>query len=116
MLLICMVAGCGASESGTESKGQESAAQTEGYALTDKGVGPITLGMKTSDIPAAVAGLYDRVEKVETPDAEEYQFFMGETAVFSAEDYGDGIVSGISLWNESPVKVATSSGENYISK
>lgn len=102
-------------EEATESAevAQESAA--DGFALTDTGVGPIVLGMKVSEIPSSVAGLYDRVEKVETPDAEEYHFFKGETAVFSAEDSGDGIVSGISLWNESGLKVATSNGEDYIS-
>lgn len=92
---------------------QENAADR--FALTDTGVGPIVLGMKVSEIPSSVAGLYDRVEKVETPDAEEYHFFSGETALFSAEDTGDGIVSGISLWNESGLKVATSNGEDYIS-
>lgn len=89
--------------------------KTGELALVDNGVGPIVLGMSVADIPSSVTGLYDRVEKVETPDAEEYQFFSGETALFSAEDWGDGKVSAISLWNESPVKVATTSGEGYIS-
>lgn len=89
--------------------------KTEEFVLADNGVGPIVLGMSVADIPSSVTGLYDRVEKVETPDAEEYQFFSGETALFSAEDWGDGKVSAISLWNESPVKVATTSGEGYIS-
>lgn len=88
---------------------------TEEFVLADNGVYPIVLGMNVADIPSSVTGLYDRVEKVETPDAEEYQFFSGETASFSAEDWGDGKVSAISLWNESPVKVATTSGEGYIS-
>lgn len=88
---------------------------TEEFVLADNGVGPIVLGMSVADIPSSVTGLYDRVEKTETPDAEEYQFFSGETALFSAEDWGDGKVSAISLWNESPVKVATTSGEGYIS-
>lgn len=89
--------------------------KTEEFVLADNGVGPIVLGMSVADIPSSVTGLYDRVEKTETPDAEEYQFFSGETALFSAEDWGDGKVSAISLWNESPVKVATTSGEGYIS-
>lgn len=89
--------------------------KTEEFVLADNGVGPIVLGMSVADIPSSVTGLYDRVENVETPDAEEYQFFSGETALFSAEDWGDGKVSAISLWNESPVKVATTSGEGYIS-
>lgn len=88
---------------------------TEEFVLADNGVGPIVLGMNVADIPSSVTGLYDRVEKTETPDAEEYQFFSGENALFSAEDWGDGKVSAISLWNESPVKVATTSGEGYIS-
>jgi len=86
------------------------------FSLTDSGVGPIVLGMKVADIPASVSGLYDRVQKEETPDAEEYQFFMGEIPVFTAGDYGDGIISIISLFNESPVKVATTSGQDYIEK
>ncbi|MCM1152577.1 MAG: hypothetical protein NC328_02840 [Muribaculum sp.] len=93
---------------------QVSTVNTQGFSLSDKGIGDIILGMKVSDIPQSVSGLYERVEKVETPDAEEYQFFMGENAIFAAGDYGDGIVSYISLFNESPITIATSSGSDYI--
>ncbi|MCM1319123.1 MAG: hypothetical protein NC217_01930 [Muribaculaceae bacterium] len=86
----------------------------EGFVLNDKGVDIIVLGMKVSDIPDHISGLYDHFEKVETPDAEEYQFFMNDSAIFAAGDFGDGIISYISLFNESPIRIATSSGSDYI--
>lgn len=90
--------------------------QEKEYALTDTGVGPITLGMNVADIPASVSGLYERVEQVTTPDGVEYHFYQGETALFSAEDPDEGIVCGIGLFNESPIPVKTSNNEPYISK
>lgn len=86
------------------------------YELTDQGVGPIRLGMKVAEIPPLVPGLYDRVEKVETPDADEYQFFKGEQAIFAATDEGDGEVGIISLFNESPIPVKTANGENWVQR
>lgn len=90
--------------------------QTEEYALTDNGVGPIVLGMNVADIPSSVPGLYDRVEKVTTPGGEEYHFYEAETALFSAEDPDEGVICGISLFNESPIPCKTADGETYISK
>lgn len=92
------------------------ATSTTDIALTDNGVGPIVLGMKVSNIPAVVPNLYDRVEKVQAPDVEEYHFYRGDTALFSAEDSGDGIIDGISIFSGSPIPVKTTNGEIYISK
>lgn len=123
-LFLLAIAVCSAKEN-TSQEGANTEIAAEAVAtdnntvvleLTDNGIGPIVLGMNVGDIPVSVAGLYDRVEKETTPDGEEYQFYAGETALFSAGDPDEGIITSISLFNESPIVDKTTKGEAYISQ
>lgn len=84
---------------------------TPAYALSDKGVGDIVLGMLASDIPDSIAGLYDRVDRYEGKDFIGYSFVRDSIETIGAEDTDfDGKINLIALRGESPLKADTPSG------
>ena len=87
-----------------------------GFVLTDTGVGPIVLGMKGSDIPASVEGLYDRTANEMAGDSDIITCYLNGNSVITAELEEDGNVCGISVSSEAPVEIKTSTGEAYINK
>ena len=90
---------------------------SEKYTLTEKGVGPIVLGMNVDKIPASVTDLYDRIEKVSTPDAEAILFYNGEDVIFSLEyDETDGTVYMVCISDYSPITNSTKSGDTCVEK
>ena len=85
------------------------------YTLSDEGIGGIVLGMRASDIPDSVAGLYSHVEKYEGKSFIGYSFVMDSIETFKAEDTDfDGKVNLISLSGESSLKAASGNGLVYI--
>lgn len=85
------------------------------YSLTENGIGDIVLEMQTSDIPEAIAGLYDHVEKYEGKSFVGYSFVQDSIETFNAEDTDfDGKINLIALQDNSPLKAATANGPVYI--
>lgn len=66
-------------------------------SLTPEGLGPVRVGMVLDSVPQGVVGLYDRIERDATPDAEVYNFMMGEETMFSVLDFGSSHVDVICL-------------------
>ena len=67
------------------------------YYLTSDSIGPVHLGEKISDLPVAVANLYDNMLVTETPDAVAYSFLLSDIPQFTVYDFLDGNVDLIIL-------------------
>lgn len=66
--------------------------------LTPDSLGPVKTGMKVSDLPQGVPGLYDNVSMDNNGDGGHvYTFMMGTEAMFDVYDFGEGTVDVISL-------------------
>lgn len=67
------------------------------YYLTADSIGPVTVGMKVSDLPQAIANLYDVVLPTETPDAMAYTYLLADVPQFTIYDFMNGDVDVIAL-------------------
>lgn len=108
-------------QSATEAENTTAQATTEdastpGFVLTDTGTGPIVLGMKGSDIPASVEGLYDSTANEMAGDTDIITCYLDGNTMLTAELDEDGNVCGISVSSEAPVEIKTSTGEAYINQ
>lgn len=76
---------------------EDSAAGATTYYLTSDSIGPVHTGENISDLPAAVANLYDMMITTETPDAMAYTFLLADVPQFTIYDFMEGKVDVISL-------------------
>lgn len=67
------------------------------FFLTSDSIGPVRVGEKISDLPQAVANLYDVVLTTETPDAMAYTFLLADVPQFTIYDFMEGKVDVIAL-------------------
>ncbi|MDE6392126.1 MAG: hypothetical protein K2L59_02500 [Muribaculaceae bacterium] len=67
------------------------------FFLTRDSIGPVRVGEKISDLPQAVANLYDVVLTTETPDAMAYTFLLADVPQFTIYDFLEGKVDVIAL-------------------
>lgn len=67
------------------------------FYLTSDSIGPIVLGERISNIPAAVPNLYDMMITTETPDAMAYTFLLANDPQFTIYDFMEGKVDVIAL-------------------
>lgn len=67
------------------------------YYLTADSIGPVYVGEQISDLPAAVANLYDYMHVTETPDAMAYTFLLADIPQFTIYDFMEGKVDVIML-------------------
>lgn len=67
------------------------------FYLTRDSIGPIHVGDKISDLPVAVANLYDNMLITETPDAVAYSFLLSDIPQFTVYDFMNGKVDIIAL-------------------
>ncbi len=67
------------------------------FFLTRDSIGPVRVGEKISDLPQAVANLYDVVLTTETPDAMAYTFLLADVPQFTIYDFMEGKVDVIAL-------------------
>jgi len=67
------------------------------FFLTSDSIGPVRVGEKKSDLPQAVANLYDVVLTTETPDAMAYTFLLADVPQFTIYDFMEGKVDVIAL-------------------
>lgn len=72
------------------------AGETE-YYLTPDSIGPVFVGEQISEIPPAVANLYDHMLVTETPDAMAYTFLLADIPQFTIYDFMEGKVDVIML-------------------
>lgn len=67
------------------------------YFLTADSIGPVKVGDKISDLPAAVPNLFDMMIPTETPDAMAYTYLLADVPQFTIYDFMDGKVDVIAL-------------------
>lgn len=67
------------------------------FYLTKDSIGPIKIGEEISNLPVAVANLYDNMIVTETPDAMAYTFLLADVPQFTIYDFMEGKVDVISL-------------------
>ena len=67
------------------------------YYLTRDSIGPVRVGEKISNLPVAVANLYDHMIVTETPDAMAYTFLLADDPQFTIYDFMEGNVDVIAL-------------------
>ena len=117
---VCLgLASCGGSKTNAGEASSDSAQTMEMespvagptvYNLTNDSIGPVHVGELISDLPAAVANLYDEMLTTETPDAMAYTFLLGYVPQFTIYDFMEGKVDVIALEGNAR-GVATPDGE-----
>lgn len=104
--LLMLLASCGNNKK-AETAAASDSAQTESmespvagptdFYLTQDSIGPVRVGEKITDLPAAVANLYDAVLTTETPDAMAYTYLLADVPQFTIYDFMEGKVDVIAL-------------------
>lgn len=106
--LLMLLASCGNNQKATTTEASASdsaltasmespvAGQTVFY-LTGDSIGPVHVGDKISDLPSAVANLYDVVITTETPDAMAYTYLLADVPQFTIYDFMEGKADVIAL-------------------
>lgn len=104
--LLMLLASCGNNKK-SETAAASDSAQTESmespvagptdFYLTRDSIGPVRVGEKITDLPAAVANLYDAVLTTETPDAMAYTYLLADMPQFTIYDFMEGKVDVIAL-------------------
>lgn len=69
----------------------------EDFYLTADSIGPVRVGDAISDLPVAVANLYDHMITSDTPDAMAYTFLLADIPQFTIYDFMDGKADVIAL-------------------
>ena len=104
---LLMLASCGGKK-GSSATGADSdsaitaemespvAGPTQFY-LTADSIGPIHVGESISDLPVAVANLYDHMITADTPDAMAYTFLLADIPQFTIYDFMEGKADVIAL-------------------
>lgn len=67
------------------------------FYLTADSIGPIRVGEAISDLPVAVANLYDHMITADTPDAMAYTFLLADIPQFTIYDFMEGKADVIAL-------------------
>lgn len=93
-------------------KAQDTAADV--LALTDKGLGPITLGMNAADVPASITGLYDRTAREMACDDEMIACYLNDNTMLTLDLSEDDVVTCITVSSDANVQIQTSNGESSI--
>lgn len=110
LLLAAMaltLAACGGNKEASTSSAASDSAETASmespvagpvnYYLTADSIGPVHVGDEISNLPAAVANLYDMMVTTETPDAMAYTMMLADIPQFTIYDFMEGKVDVIAL-------------------
>lgn len=71
--------------------------ENDSFSFTSAGVGPVKVGMKVSDLPVQVKGLYDKYLVSQTPDAVAYTYLLNDDPQFTIYDFMQGNVDVVIL-------------------
>lgn len=123
LLLAAMaltLAACGGNQESSTSSAASDSAETVSmespvagpvnYYLTADSIGPVHVGDEISNLPAAVANLYDMMVTTETPDAMAYTMMLADIPQFTIYDFMEGKVDVIALEGNSR-SISTPDGE-----
>lgn len=123
LLLAAMAltfAACGGNQESSTSSAASDSAETVSmespvagpvnYYLTADSIGPVHVGDEISNLPAAVANLYDMMVTTETPDAMAYTMMLTDIPQFTIYDFMEGKVDVIALEGNSR-SISTPDGE-----
>lgn len=123
LLLAAMaltLAACGGNQESSTSSAASDSAETVSmespvagpvnYYLTADSIGPVHVGDEISNLPAAVANLYDMMVTTETLDAMAYTMMLADIPQFTIYDFMEGKVDVIALEGNSR-SISTPDGE-----
>lgn len=73
---------------------------------TDAGTLVAAIGTPVKNIPDSVGGVYDNVTRDRGPEADEYRFMLGDEYLFTALDFGSGLIDMIMVNGASVAAIA----------